>query len=98
MTGRGSRRRRVRPGPRFGGAGSEGRARSDPKGRRLRERVAIEQSIPPPQQRRTGTTHRLNAGAKRVDLPALLGHESVATTRIYTNVGQERMEQGVARL
>ncbi len=35
---------------------------------------------------------------RRVDIKALLGHESVATTQIYTNVGQERMEQVVARL
>jgi len=26
-----------------------------------------------------------------VDIKALLGHESVATTQIYTNVGQEWM-------
>ena len=37
-------------------------------------------------------------GAERVDIQALLGHESIATTQIYTNVGQERMEQVVARL
>ena len=42
--------------------------------------------------------HRPNAGAERVDIKALLGHESVATTQIDTNVGQERMEQVVARL
>jgi integrase len=29
-----------------------------------------------------------------VDIQALLGHESISTTQIYTNVGQERMEQG----
>ena len=34
----------------------------------------------------------------RVDIKALLGHESVATTQIYTNVGQERMEKVVGRL
>jgi integrase/recombinase XerD len=33
-----------------------------------------------------------------VDIKALLGHESIATTQIYTNVDQERMEQVVARL
>jgi len=33
-----------------------------------------------------------------VNFQALLGHESSATTQIYTNVGQERMEQVVARL
>jgi len=43
-------------------------------------------------------TNPLNAGAERVDIKALLGHESIATTQIYTNVGQERMEKVVARL
>ena len=43
-------------------------------------------------------TNRLNAGADRVDIKALLGHESVATTQIYTYVGQARMEKVVARL
>lgn len=43
-------------------------------------------------------THLLNAGAERVDIKALLGHETVATTQIYANVGQERMEKVVARL
>ena len=38
------------------------------------------------------------AGAELVDIKALLGHESISTTQIYTNVGQERMEQVVARL
>jgi len=36
--------------------------------------------------------------AELVDLQALLGHESIATTQIYTNVGQEWMEQVVGRL
>lgn len=36
--------------------------------------------------------------AERVNFQALLGHESIATIQIYTNVGQERMEQVVARL
>ena len=47
--------------------------------------------------RHTDRTHLLNAGAERVDIKALLGHESIATTQIYTNVGQERMERVVAR-
>ena len=34
----------------------------------------------------------------QVRIKALLGHESIATTQIYTNVGQERMEQVVGRL
>jgi len=48
--------------------------------------------------RHTYATHLLNAGAERVDIKALLGHESIATTQIYTHVGQERMEKVVGRL
>ena len=35
--------------------------------------------------------------AEQVDIQALLGHESIATTRIYTHVEQERMEKVVGR-
>ena len=35
---------------------------------------------------------------ERVDIKALLGRESIATTQVYTNVGQERMEKVVGRL
>ena len=48
--------------------------------------------------RHTYATNLLDAGAERVDIQALLEHESVATTPIYTHVGQERMEQVVGRL
>ncbi len=33
-----------------------------------------------------------------VDIQALLGHESISTTQIYSHVGQARMEQVVGRL
>lgn len=36
--------------------------------------------------------------AERVEIQALLGHASIATTQIYTHVGQERMERVVRRL
>jgi integrase/recombinase XerD len=36
--------------------------------------------------------------AELVDIKALLGHESIATTQIDAHVGQERMEKVVARL
>ena len=51
----------------------------------------------PHKLRHTDATNLLNAGAERVDIQALLGHESVATTPMDTHVGQERMAQGVGR-
>lgn len=48
--------------------------------------------------RHTDATHRLNARADRVDIKALLGHESIATARIDVDTGQERTEKVVARL
>ena len=61
------------------------------------KKAGIEKKISPHQLRHTDATNLLNAGAERVDIKTLLGHESIATTQIYTNVGQERMERVVAR-
>ena len=71
-------------------------ARADRRG--MLKQAGIEKKISPHQLRPTDATHRLNAGAERVDIKALLGLESVATTQIYTHVGQARMEKGVRRL
>ena len=65
--------------------------------RGMLKQAGIDKKISPHKLRHTDATHRLNAGAKRVDIQALLGHESVATTRIDACVGQERMERVVAR-
>ena len=62
------------------------------------QKAGIEKKISPHKLRHTYATNLLNAGAELVDIKALLGHESIATTQIYTNVGQERMERVVARL
>ena len=62
------------------------------------QKAGIEKKISPHQLRHTDATNRLNAGAERVDIQALLGHESLATTPMDTHVGQERMEKGVGRL
>jgi integrase/recombinase XerD len=62
------------------------------------QKAGIEKKISPHQLRHTDATHLLNAGAERVDIQALLGHKSIATTQIDTHVGQERMEKVVARL
>ncbi len=66
--------------------------------RGMLKKAGIEKKISPHKLRHTYATNLLNAGAELVDIKALLGHESVATTQIYTNVGQERMEKVVGRL
>ena len=66
--------------------------------RGMLQKAGIDKKISPHKLRHTYATHLLNAGAELVDIKALLGHESISTTQIYTNVGQERMEQVVARL
>ena len=71
-------------------------ARADLRGKL--KKAGIDQKISPNQLRDAYANNLLNAGAERVDIKALLGHESIATTQIYTNVGQERMERVVGRL
>ena len=71
-------------------------ARADRR-RRLRK-AGIEKKVSPHKLRYIYATNLLNAGADLVDIKALLGHESIATTQIYSHVGQERMEQVVGRL
>jgi integrase/recombinase XerD len=62
------------------------------------QKAGIEKKISPHKLRHTYATNLLNAGAELVDIQALLGHSTINTTRIYTNVGQERMEKVVGRL
>ena len=62
------------------------------------QKAGIEKKISPHKLRHTYATNLLNAGAERVDIQALLGHESIATTPIDTHVRQARMEQVVGRL
>ncbi|MBK8754835.1 MAG: tyrosine-type recombinase/integrase [Candidatus Competibacteraceae bacterium] len=66
--------------------------------RGMLQKAGIEKKISPHKLRHTYATNLLNAGAELVNIKALLGHESIATTQIYTNVGQERMEQVVNKL
>jgi len=62
------------------------------------QKAGIDKKISPHKLRHTYATNLLNAGADLVDIQALLGHSTINTTQIYTNVGQERMAQVVARL
>jgi integrase len=66
--------------------------------RGMLQKAGIEKKISPHKLRHTYATHLLNAGAELVDIKALLGHSTLNTTQIYTNVGQERMEKVVGRL
>jgi len=66
--------------------------------RGMLKKAGIEKKISPHKLRHTYATNRLDTGAERVDIKALLGHESISTTQIDTNVGQERMERVVGRL
>ena len=66
--------------------------------RGMLQKAGIDKKISPHKLRHTYATQLLNAGAELIDIKALLGHESIATTQIYTNVGQERMEKVVGRL
>ena len=66
--------------------------------RGMLQKAGIDKKISPHKLRHTYATNLLNAGAELVDIQALLGHWTINTTQIYTNVGQARMEKVVARL
>jgi integrase/recombinase XerD len=66
--------------------------------RGMLQKAGIEKKISPQKLCHNDDTNLLNAGAEGVNLQALLGHESLATTPMDTHVGQERMKQVVARL
>ena len=66
--------------------------------RGMLQKAGIEKKITPHKLRHTYATNLLNAGAELVDIKALLGHESIATTQIYTHVEQDRMAAVVNKL
>ena len=59
--------------------------------RGMLKKAGIEKKISPYKLRHTDATHRLDPGADRVDIQALLGHATLDTTPMDTHVDQERM-------
>jgi site-specific recombinase XerD len=66
--------------------------------RGMLQKAGIDKKISPHKLRHTYATNLLNAGAELVDIQALLGHESISTTQIYTHVDQDRMAAVVNKL
>ena len=61
--------------------------------RRYLEKVAEARQLSPHLLRHTMATHLLNRGADLMAVKDFLGHESLASTQIYTHVTMERIKQ-----
>ncbi|NCA71441.1 MAG: integrase [Sphingobacteriia bacterium] len=66
--------------------------------KRLVARAGIDKRITPHTLRHTYATRLMEAGAQLLDIQALLGHASLATTQIYTHVAEDRLAEVVAKL
>ena len=77
-----------------GGKPMTARAVRDYLGKQV-EKAGIEKPITPHKLRHTYATRLLENNAQLIDIQALLGHESIATTQIYTHAGQERLSKVV---
>ena len=64
--------------------------------KKLVEKAGINKKVTPHKLRHTYATRLLEKDVQLIDIQALLGHESIATTQIYTHAGQERLSKLVA--
>jgi len=66
--------------------------------KKLIDKAGIQKKVTPHKLRHTYATRLLEKDVQLVDIQALLGHESIATTQIYTHAGQERLSKLVANI
>lgn len=64
--------------------------------KKLIDKAGIQKKVTPHKLRHTYATRLLEKYVQLVDIQALLGHESIATTQIYKHAGQERLSKLVA--